>query len=66
MRSESSEHAIHSLQHQIYCLTEEQTDAMETATFIGLTAEETRLYDARRARIMELVRQLRVLESAAA
>jgi len=38
MKCESSEHAIHNLQRQIHGLTEEQTDAMETETFVGLTA----------------------------
>lgn len=65
MKLETTEHAIHRLQDEIHCLTEEQTDAMETATFIGLTADETDQYDARRARIAELVRELRVLAAAA-
>jgi hypothetical protein len=65
MKYESSEHAIRSLQYQIHCLAEEQTDALETATFIGLTTEETRQYEDRRAQIMDLVRQLRLIESAA-
>lgn len=65
MKLETTEHAIHRLQHEIHCLTEEQTDAMETATFIGLTADETEQYDARRARILELVKELRVLAAAA-
>jgi hypothetical protein len=65
MKCESSEHAIHILQHQIHCLTEKQTDAMETETFVGLTVEEAQQYEERRARIMDLVRQLRLLESAA-
>jgi hypothetical protein len=66
MKYESSEHAIRVLQNQIHCLIEEQTDAMETATFIGLTIEESEQYGQRSARIVELVRQLRLLESAAA
>jgi hypothetical protein len=66
MKSGSSEHTIHLLQDEIHCLTEKQTDAMETATFIGLTSEETRQYEDRRARIIELIRQLRLLEATAA
>jgi hypothetical protein len=65
MKVESSEHAIHNLQHEIHCLTEKQTDAMETETFVGLTPAETKQYENRRARITELVRQLRLLEAAA-
>lgn len=65
MISESSEHDIRRLQNEIRCLTEKQTDAMETETFIGLTPDETKQYEARRVRMVELVRQLRLLESAA-
>ena len=66
MKFESSEDTIHRLQHEIDGLAEEQTDAMEVETFIGLTTKETEQYDARRVRIMQLVRQLRLLEAAAA
>jgi hypothetical protein len=65
MKVESSERTIHNLQHEIHCLTEKQTDAMETETFIGLTPAEAQQYEYRRARITELVRQLRLLEAAA-
>jgi Asp-tRNA(Asn)/Glu-tRNA(Gln) amidotransferase C subunit len=65
MKLGSSEHAIRSLQYQIHCLAEEQTDALETATFIGLTEEETEQYADRRCRILELVQQLRQLDTAA-
>ena len=65
MNSESYEHAIHRLRDEIHCLTEEQTDAMETATFIGMTVEEKKAYDARRAKILELLRELRLLDQAA-
>jgi hypothetical protein len=66
MKSESSAQTIHRLHDEIHCLTEEQTDAMETETFIGLTKDETRAYEFRRARIANLIRQLRLLEAAAA
>jgi hypothetical protein len=65
MKLETTDHAIHRVEHEIQCLTEEQTEAMETATFIGLTADETEQYDTRRARIVELVRELRLLQAAA-
>jgi hypothetical protein len=65
MKVESSNHAIYSLQHEIQCLAEEQTDDIETETFIGLTPAEAQQYEYRRARITELVRQLRLLEAAA-
>ncbi len=65
MKCESSEHAIHNLQRQIHRLSEEQTDAMETETFVGLTEDEGRQYEQRRAKIMDLVRQLRLIETTA-
>jgi len=66
MNSESSNHALHSLHEQIRWLTEEQTNALETETFTGLTKDETKAYEARRLRIASLIRQLRLLEAAAA
>jgi hypothetical protein len=65
MKLESSERTIHRLQREIHCLAEEQTDAMETETFIGLTPTEAQQYEYRRARIIELVRQLRLIEAVA-
>jgi hypothetical protein len=66
MKSESSEQTIHRLHDEINCLAEEQTDAMETETFIGLTTDETKAYEVRRLRIVSLIRQLRLLEAAVA
>jgi hypothetical protein len=62
-----SEHLnlIHRLKEEIDRLTEEQTDAMKSATFIGLTTDEAKEYEGRRTRILELVEQLRLLEEAA-
>jgi hypothetical protein len=40
----------------------EQMDALETETYVGLTDEEFRQYDARQARIHELSEKLRSLE----
>ena len=65
MNPESYSSIVYRLKSEIRHLTEEQTDAMETETFIGMTKNETKEYDARRAKIAELVRQLRVLEAAA-
>jgi hypothetical protein len=65
MHNESTEHAIHRLRDEIHCLTDEQTDAMETETFIGMTVEETEAYDARRTKILQLLNELRLLEQAA-
>jgi hypothetical protein len=46
-------------------LTGEQIEAMKTATFRGLTTDEGKEYENRRAKILELVEQLRLLEEAA-
>jgi type IV secretory pathway protease TraF len=56
---------IHRLKKEIDLLAQEQIEAMKTATFIGLTADEAKEYEDRRGRILELVKQLRVLEEAA-
>lgn len=52
---------VQRLRQEIDKLTREQTEALQTATFVGMTALESKIYDARRQRITELVEQLRVL-----
>ena len=51
------------LRQEIEKLTQEQSEALKTATFVGMTAEEAKIYDARRRRITELVEQLRALQN---
>ncbi len=48
---------------EITCLSEQQIDAMRTATFVGMTADEKHELEQRRARIRELVQELEVLTS---
>ncbi len=62
-----SEHlaTVHNLKEEIDRLTEEQTEAMKSATFIGLTTDEAKEYEDRRSKILQLVDQLRMLEEAA-
>jgi len=57
--------AVHRLKEEIYRLTEEQIEAAKMATFGGLTPDEAKEYEDRRAKILELVEQLRLLEEAA-
>ena len=57
--------AVHRLMTEINRLTGEQIEAMKTATFRVLTTDEGKEYENRRAKILELVKQLRVLEEAA-
>lgn len=56
--------AVLCLRQEIEKLTQEQSEALKTATFVGMTAEEAKIYDARRRRITELVEQLRGLRNA--
>ena len=56
---------IHRLREEIDRLTGEQIEAMKTATFRVLTIDEGKEYEDRRAKILELVEQLRLLEEAA-
>lgn len=54
---------LQTLTAEITRLSEQQIDAMRTATFVGMTADEARQLEQRRARIRELVRELEVLTS---
>jgi hypothetical protein len=56
---------VNRLREEIDRLTGEQIEAMKTATFRVLTTDEGKEYEARRAKILELVEQLRILEEAA-
>jgi hypothetical protein len=56
---------IHRLREEIGRLAGEQIEAMKTATFRVLTPDEDKEYEDRRAKILELVEQLRLLEEAA-
>jgi hypothetical protein len=56
---------VHRLKEEIDLLTAEQIEAMKTATFAGLTTDEAKEYEERRAKILALVKELRLLEEAA-
>ena len=55
--------AVERIRQEIEKLTEEQNEALKTATFVGMTASEAKIYDARRQRITELVERLEFLRS---
>jgi hypothetical protein len=59
------EKAIHRLKEEIGRLTKQQTEDLQSATYLGMTPTEAKQYDARRAQILKLVEQLRQLEKAA-
>jgi hypothetical protein len=54
--------AVHRIKQEIDRLTEEQTQALKSATFVGLTPEQSQELYARRLRITELTRQLEFYE----
>jgi hypothetical protein len=54
--------AFHLLKEEIDSLTKQQSEVLLTATYLGITPEETKEYYSRRDEILELVQQLRQLE----
>lgn len=55
--------AVQRLKQEIEKLTQEQREALKTATFVGMTPQQAQHYDARRQRITALFEQLKGLES---
>ena len=55
--------AVKRLHAEILRLTKQQDDAIKTATYIGMTPAEAKVYDALRTTVLELTEQLRELES---
>jgi len=68
MKSEGSSintvEAIHRIKQEIDRLSEQQSEALKTATYVGMTAEKAREYDARRQQITNLLEELRLLKIA--
>jgi hypothetical protein len=64
--AEPSEHesVIHRLKEEIHSLTKRQSEALLTATYVGMTPDEAKEYDSRRDEILKLVEQPRQLEKA--
>lgn len=56
--------AVRRIKQEIERLTEQQREALKTATYVGMSAEEARHYDALRQRITALFEELRNLETA--
>ena len=59
--SETAE-VIHRLKEEIDKLTEQQADALKTATYLGMTTDEAKEYEQRREKILEFVKDLKMLE----
>lgn len=54
--------AIHSLKEEIDKLTLQQSEALNTAIYVGMTPDEAQEYDDRRRRILAYVQDLKMLE----
>ena len=59
--SESVEETVHRLKEEIDRLNQQQSGALKTATYLGMTPDEAQEYDQRRSRITELVRHLSII-----
>jgi len=59
------ESQVHHLKKEIDSLTKKQSEAIQSATYLGMTADEAKEYDSRRDQILKLVEQVRQLEKAA-
>jgi hypothetical protein len=57
--------AVHRIRTEIERLTVVQIEALKSATFLGMTADDAKEYDTRRAEIGKLVELLAALEKAA-
>ena len=57
--------SVERLKEKIDTLTEEQAQALQTATYLGMTPDEATEYDHRRSRILTLIEELERLETAA-
>jgi hypothetical protein len=55
---------VHRLKQQIDALTQQQTQALRQATYLGMTTDEAKEYDARRNEITRLARELSSLTQA--
>lgn len=53
---------IHLIKEEIDNLTEQQNQALKTATYLGMTTDEAKEYEQRRDRILGLVESLALLE----
>lgn len=56
--------ACQQVKQEIERLTRKQSEALKTATFVGMTPDEAKEYDDRRQQITRLVEQLRSLQNA--
>ena len=62
--SDTTVDAIHRLKQEIDQLSEQQSEALKSATYLGMTPDEAKEYDARRQKITQLVQELSLLQKA--
>ena len=55
-------HVFHRVKGKIDRLTEQQSDALKRAIYLGMTTDEAKKYDERQRQITELVQELTLLE----
>ena len=55
-------HVFHRVKGKIDTLTEQQSDALKRAIYLGMTTDEAKKYDERQRQITELVQELTLLE----
>lgn len=53
---------IHKIKEEIEKLTEQQNEALQSATYLGMTTDEAKEYEERRDRILSLVESPALLE----
>ncbi len=58
LRPVDNQRAIRSLRREFNMLAEQQIEALKTATFVGMTGEQAKEYDARQRRINDLANKL--------
>jgi hypothetical protein len=61
-QSESVAAAIYKIKEDIDSLSEQQAEALKTATFVGMTPDEIIEYDKRSEKMTEMIRQLTLLQ----
>ena len=54
--------AIYKLKQDIHSLSEQQAEALKTATFLGMTSDEVIEYDKRGEKITKMIRRLTLLQ----
>ena len=56
--------AVRRLRQEIHRFTEEQANALKSATYLGMTPDEAKACEERRSRIIKLIHELEVLDKA--